>query len=95
VTGATISAPTSSIVGATIPIPSSTVVPSTTAEPVLTLLPNIENQFSLTKSNVNGGGASSSTFQLPFTQYMNHGNSRTYQYGMLTASWQVYQSVVD
>ncbi|KAK2428573.1 hypothetical protein QL285_027087 [Trifolium repens] len=85
VTGASASAPTSSMVNATMAIPSSTVAPSTTTEPILTLVHNMENQFSPNRSNVNGGGASSSTFRLPFAQYMSQNNNRNYQYGMPTS----------
>ncbi|KAK2422438.1 hypothetical protein QL285_032971 [Trifolium repens] len=78
VTGATISTPTSSMVNATMSIPTSTVVSMTTTKPILTLVRNIEHQFSPTRSNVNGGVTSSSTFHLPFAQYMNQGNNKTY-----------------
>jgi hypothetical protein len=51
------------------------------------------NQFSPTRSNVQGGGGpSASAFNLPFSQYMNHGNGRTYQYGMPSTMMQVLQS---
>ncbi|WJX56990.1 hypothetical protein P8452_42593 [Trifolium repens] len=84
VTGATISAPTSSIVTATMAIPSSTMAPSTTTTPILTLVHNMESNFSPTRLNANGGGAGSSVFQLPFAQYTSQGNSRNYPYGMPT-----------
>ncbi|KAK2355962.1 hypothetical protein QL285_093330 [Trifolium repens] len=82
VIGATISAPTSSVINATMAIPSSTVVPSTTTEPILTLVHNMENNFSPNRSHINGSGASSSTFHLPFSQFMGQGTNRNYQYGM-------------
>jgi hypothetical protein len=41
---------------------------------------------------MNGGGVSSSTFQLPLAQYMNQGNNRTYQYSMPTTMMQSLQT---
>ncbi|KAK2373386.1 hypothetical protein QL285_074420 [Trifolium repens] len=92
VIGATVSAPTSSMINATMAIPSSTVAPLTTTEPILTLVHNMENNFSPNRSNINGGGASSSTFHLPFSQFMSQGTNRNYQYGMPTTMMQGLQT---
>ncbi|KAK2382413.1 hypothetical protein QL285_069949 [Trifolium repens] len=92
VTGATVSAPTSSVINATMAIPSSTVAPLTTTEPILTLVHNMENNFSPNRSNINGGGASSSTFHLPFAQFGGQGANRNYQYGMPTTMMQGLQT---
>ncbi|KAK2363144.1 hypothetical protein QL285_088154 [Trifolium repens] len=92
VTGATVFAPTSSVLNATMAIPSSTVAPLTTTEPILTLVHNMENNFSPNRSNINGGGASSSTFHLPFSQFMGQGANRNYQYGMPTTMMQGLQT---
>ncbi|KAK2435120.1 hypothetical protein QL285_020199 [Trifolium repens] len=73
-------------------IPSSTTAPSTTTEPILTLVHNMESNFSPNRSNVNGGGAGSSIFQLPFSQYMSQGASRNYPYGMPTTMMQGLQT---
>jgi hypothetical protein len=52
----------------------------------------MENNFSPNISNVNGGGAGSSAFQLPFAQYMSQGTSRNYPYGMPTTMMQGRQT---
>ncbi|KAK2410449.1 hypothetical protein QL285_045812 [Trifolium repens] len=90
--GATVSAPISSVVSATITMPTSTVVPSTTTEPILTLSHAMERNFSPNRSDVNGGGAGSSTFALPFSQYIGQGSSRNYPYGMPTSMMQGLQT---
>ncbi|KAK2437576.1 hypothetical protein QL285_022449 [Trifolium repens] len=72
-------------------MPTSTVVPSTTTEPILTLSHAMEGNFSPNRSNVNGGGADSSTFSLPFSQYVGQGTSRNYLYGMPTSMMQGLQ----
>ncbi|WJX45972.1 hypothetical protein P8452_32814 [Trifolium repens] len=90
--GTTVSAPISSVVSATMTMPTSTVVPSTTTEPILTLSHVMEGNFSPNRSNVNGGGASSSTFSLPFSQYVGQGTSRNYPYGMPTSMMQGLQT---
>ncbi|KAK2422544.1 hypothetical protein QL285_033071 [Trifolium repens] len=90
--GATVSAPISSVVSATMTMPTSTVVPSTTTEPILTLSHAMEGNFSPNRTNVNGGGASSSTFSLPFSQYVGQGTSRNYPYGMPTSMMQGLQT---
>ncbi|WJX56991.1 hypothetical protein P8452_42594 [Trifolium repens] len=92
VTGATVSAPTSSIITATMAMPSSTTASSTTTEPILTLVHHMESNFSPNRSHVNGGGAGSSTFQLPVSQYMSQGASRNYPYGMPTTMMQGFQT---
>ena len=92
VTGTTVSAPTSSVVTATMAMPISTTMPSTTTEPILTLSHAMEGNFSPNRSNTNGGGASSSTFSLPFSQYMGQGTSRNYPYGMPTSMMQGLQT---
>ncbi|KAK2422316.1 hypothetical protein QL285_032860 [Trifolium repens] len=73
-------------------IPTSTVVPSTTTEPILTFSHAMEGNFSPNRRNVNEGGASSSTFSLPFSQYMAQGTSRNYPYGMPTSMMQGLQT---
>ncbi|WJX24020.1 hypothetical protein P8452_13183 [Trifolium repens] len=90
--GATVSAPTSSVVSATMTMPTSIVVPSTTTEPILTFSHAMERNFSPNRSDVNGGGVSSSTFALPFSQYMAQGSSRNYPYGMPTSMMQGLQT---
>ncbi|KAK2449663.1 hypothetical protein QL285_008835 [Trifolium repens] len=90
--GATVSAPTSSVVSATMTMPTSIVVPSTTTEPILTFSQAMERNFSPNRSDVNGGGISSSTFALPFSQYMAQGSSRNYPYGMPTSMMQGLQT---
>ncbi|WJX39866.1 hypothetical protein P8452_27373 [Trifolium repens] len=92
VTGTTVSAPTSFVVTATMAMPISTTMPSTTTEPILTLSHAMEGNFSPNRSNTNGGGASSSTFSLPFSQYMGQGASRNYPYGMPTSMMQGLQT---
>ncbi|KAK2396186.1 putative plant SNARE [Trifolium repens] len=92
VIGATVSAPTSSVINATMAIPSSTVAPLTTTKPILTLLYNMENNFSPNRSNINGGGASSSTFHLPFSQFIGQGTNMNYQYCMPTTMMQGLQT---
>ncbi|KAK2456809.1 hypothetical protein QL285_004146 [Trifolium repens] len=90
--GATVSAPTSSVVSATMTMPASTVVPSTTTKPILTFSHAMESNFSPNRSDVNGGGVGSSTFALPFSQYMAQGSSRNYPYGMPTSMMQCLQT---
>ncbi|KAK2428816.1 hypothetical protein QL285_027304 [Trifolium repens] len=92
VTGATVSAPTSSIITATMEMPSSTTAPSTTTEPILTLVHNMESNFSPNRSHANGGGVGSSTFQLSVSQYISQGASRNYPYGMPTTMMQGLQT---
>ncbi|KAK2415615.1 hypothetical protein QL285_038080 [Trifolium repens] len=90
--GATVSAPTSSVVSATMTMPTSIVVHSTTTEPILTFSHAMERNFSPNRSDVNGGGAGSSTFALPFSQYIGQGSSRNYPYGMPTSMMQGLQT---
>ncbi|KAK2456608.1 hypothetical protein QL285_003958 [Trifolium repens] len=90
--GVTVSDPTSSVVSATMAMQTSTVVPSTTTEPILTFSHAMERNFSPNRSDVNGGGVSSSTFSLPFSQYMAQGTSRNYPYGMPTSMMQGLQT---
>ncbi|KAK2422828.1 hypothetical protein QL285_033329 [Trifolium repens] len=90
--GATVSAPTSSVVSATMTMPTSVVVPSTTTEPILTFSHTMERNFSPNRSDVNGGGVGSSTFALPFSQYIAQGSSRNYPYGMPTTMMQGLQT---
>ncbi|WJX30008.1 hypothetical protein P8452_18592 [Trifolium repens] len=90
--GAAVSAPTSSVVSATMTMPTSIVVPSTTTEPILTFSHAMERNFSPNRSDVNGGGAGSSTFTLPFSQHMAQGSSRNYPYGMPTSMMQGLQT---
>ncbi|KAK2422492.1 hypothetical protein QL285_033024 [Trifolium repens] len=90
--GATVSAPISSVVSATMTMPTSTVVPSTTTKPILTLSHAMERNFSPNMSDVNGGGAGSSTFALPFSQYIGQGSSRNYPNGMPTSMMQGLQT---
>ncbi|KAK2428173.1 hypothetical protein QL285_026709 [Trifolium repens] len=52
----------------------------------------MKSNFSPNRSHVNGGGANSSIFQLPFSQYMSQGASRNYPYGMPTTMMQGLQT---